>query len=129
MSNFVAPLGGGLAATHHQKTLPAVPNFTPSHYSPVPLGAVLAGGVTGTAYSESITAQGGTSPYTFTVTSGALPTSTSLSSAGVISGTPTATGTFSFTVTVTDSLGFTGSQSFQISIAAPGGGFSHAFVS
>jgi hypothetical protein len=81
------------------------------------------------AYSETINAQGGTSPYTFAVTSGALPTGTTLNpSSGVISGTPTAASTFSFTITVTDSLGFTGSQAFQIIIAAPSGGGSYAFI-
>ena len=65
----------------------------------------LASGTFGTAYSQTLTATGGASPYTFTtgITSGALPTGLSLSSAGVISGTPTAAGTFNFTVSGTDS--------------------------
>jgi len=97
----------------------------------VPVVANLAGGTTGAAYSEMINAQGGTSPYTFAVTSGALPTGTTLNtSSGVISGTPSATSTFSFTITVTDSLGFTGNQAFQIIIAAPSasGGGSYTFL-
>ena len=110
----------------HQIMKASVPNFAPSHYSPVPVAAELKGGTTGTAYSETITAQGGSSPYTFILTSGALPTGTTLnSSSGVISGAPSAASTFSFTITVTDSLGFTGSQAFSVTIAAPsasGGG-------
>jgi hypothetical protein len=51
----------------------------------------------------TLTAANGTAPYTWAITSGALPTGLSLSSAGVLSGTPTAFGTFNFTVTVTDS--------------------------
>jgi hypothetical protein len=51
------------------------------------------------------------------------------SSTGVISGTPTVAGTFSFTITVTDSLGYPGSTSFQIVIAAPsGGGGSYTWI-
>jgi len=46
-------------------------------------------------YTEALTASGGVSPYTFSLdsTSAALPAGLSLSSSGVISGTPTATGT------------------------------------
>jgi hypothetical protein len=121
--NFSTPLADAARGSNHQAVKAPVPNFTPSHYSPVPVAANLAGGVIVVVYSESITAQGGTSPYTFAVTSGAIPTGTTLNaSTGVISGTPSATGTFSFTITVTDSLGFTGSQAFQIIIAAPSGG-------
>lgn len=106
-------------------------NFAPAHYNPVPVAANLAGGAPSVAYSETINAQGGTSPYTFAVTSGALPTGTTLnSSSGVISGTPSAASAFTFTITVTDSLGFTGTQAFQIIIAAPAasGGGSYTFL-
>ena len=54
-------------------------------------------------YSQTLTAIGGTAPYTFTVSSGALPAGLSLSPAGVLSGTPSSAGTFNFTVTATDS--------------------------
>ena len=98
---------------------------------PVPVGQVLAGGVTGTAYSETITADGGTGPYTFAVIGGALPTSTSLNtSTGVISGTPTVAGTYNFTIQVTDANALTGSFAFRIIIASPavsgGGSFTYA---
>ena len=118
--NNANPITNAGAGSNHQIVIPQVPNYTPSHYNPVAVAANLAGGIPGSAYSETINAQGGTSPYTFTVTSGSLPTGTSLnSSSGVISGTPSATGTFSFTITVTDSLGYAGSTAFQIIIAAP----------
>ena len=66
---------------------------------------MLASGTYGTAYSQTLSASGGQTPYTFatTVASGALPSGLSLSSAGVVSGTPTAGGTFTFTVSGTDS--------------------------
>ena len=87
--------------------------------TPVPVAQQLKGGVNGVAYSETISAQGGTSPYTFALTSGSLPTGTSLNtSTGVISGTPSAIASFSFTIKATDSLGAFGSQNFQIAVAA-----------
>lgn len=64
----------------------------------------LPAGVINTAYTQTtLTAANGTAPYTWSVTGGALPAGMSLSTAGVLSGTPTASGSFSFTVTVTDS--------------------------
>src|SRR5262249_51851641 len=60
------------------------------------------------AYSQTITATGGTGPYSFAVNSGTLPTGMSLTSAGVLHGTPTtASGPFSFVITATDSGGKT----------------------
>ena len=59
----------------------------------------------GTSYSQTLQATGGVPPYSWRVTAGSLPAGLSLSSAGVISGTPTGTvtSTSNFTVTVTDS--------------------------
>ncbi len=74
----------------------------------------------GAAYSQNITATGGTGPYTFAVTAGTLPTGLTLSAAGAISGTPTVAATFNFTVTATDSLSATGSQAYTVIISAGG---------
>ena len=58
------------------------------------------------SYSATIQATGGVSPYSWTITSGALPPGLTLaastSTTDTIYGKPTRTGTFSFTVTVTD---------------------------
>ena len=62
----------------------------------------LANGTQGLAYSQSFTAGGGTSPYTWTVPVGSLPVGLTLSSAGSLSGTPTVPGTYNFTVRATD---------------------------
>ena len=60
-------------------------------------------GVVGTAYSATLAATGGTTPYTWSVSTGALPGGLSLSaSTGAITGTPSAAGTFTFTAKVTD---------------------------
>jgi hypothetical protein len=59
------------------------------------------------AFSETFTQTGAIGTATFT-TSDPLPAGLTLSSAGVLSGTPTVTGSFPITVTVTDSNGCTG---------------------
>lgn len=78
----------------------------------------LADGEADIAYAEFLEATGGTLPYTFTVTAGALPDGLSLSSDGAITGTPTEPGTYSFTVTATDSAGspLTDTQDLSIEI-------------
>lgn len=67
--------------------------------------ATLPGGTLGTAYSQALAASGGAGADTWSISSGSLPAGLTLSSAGVISGTPTGTvtGAINFTVKVTDS--------------------------
>jgi alpha-tubulin suppressor-like RCC1 family protein len=79
----------------------------------------LANGIVGTAYSQTITASGGSAPYTYVITNGSLPPGFTLSSNGVLSGTPTTVGTYSFTITATDSNNCTGSRGYSIEIIAP----------
>ncbi len=71
----------------------------------------------GQCFSSRVSASGGVAPYTFSITSGSLPTGLSMSSSGQISGTPTAAGT-SVTVTARDSNGVTGTTTFNIAVAA-----------
>ena len=54
-------------------------------------------------YSATLGASGGTLPYAWSIISGTLPIGLSLSSSGVISGTPTVAGASNFTVQVQDS--------------------------
>src|SRR5690349_24907997 len=81
----------------------------------------LPGGTIGSAYSATLGASGGTSPYSWSVSSGTLPTGLSLSSSGAISGTPTVAGAFPFTVAVKDAAGGSASASLSINVvtAAP----------
>jgi hypothetical protein len=71
------------------------------------------------AYSQTLTASGGQSAYTFSVTSGSLPTGLSLATGGLISGTGNAPGTFAFTVTATDVHGYTGARAYSVTVVSP----------
>lgn len=68
------------------------------------------------AYSQALTATGGTAPYRWDI-SGRLPTGLNLSASGVISGTPLVAETTTCTVSVSDSAGHVTSRSFTISAA------------
>ena len=61
------------------------------------------GAEVGAAYSDTLTATGGTTPYTWSVNAGSLPAGITLTSAGVLAGTPTTAGSFAFSVNVIDS--------------------------
>ena len=79
----------------------------------------LANGIVDVAYSATLTASGGITPYTWSITSGSLPPGLTLNS-GTITGTPTTVGTYSFTVQVSDASnpGQTVTKPFSITIAA-----------
>jgi hypothetical protein len=62
----------------------------------------LPSGTVSTAYTTTLAASGGITPYTWSLASGAVPAGLALNSTGVISGTPTTTGTSSFTVRAAD---------------------------
>lgn len=80
-------------------------------------------GISSAAYTCNVRATGGTTPYTWVVSSGTLPPGTTLSTSqnqAVISGTSTSTGTSSFTLQATDSSGpaLTATISLSITIVA-----------
>ena len=76
----------------------------------------LPGGIAGVPYSATLTASGGTLPYSWAVTSGSLPGGLQLSSDGTITGTPTTAGVSSFTVQVTDAAMLTARASLTITV-------------
>jgi uncharacterized protein with beta-barrel porin domain len=80
--------------------------------------AALPDGQVGVAYAQALTASGGTAPYTFAVTGGALPPGMSLDSGGALSGTPATAGNYAFVVTTTDADGNDGAHSYGLAIAA-----------
>jgi hypothetical protein len=73
----------------------------------------------GTAYSQTLAATGGTTPYTWSLAAGTLPPGLSLSGGGVLNGTPTTAGSFSFTVRVTDSASAADTQPLSLTVSAP----------
>ncbi|WP_433793802.1 putative Ig domain-containing protein [Actinoplanes sp. CA-252034] len=73
---------------------------------------------TGTAITNlPLTTDGGTSPYTWTVTG--LPTGLTATTTGVISGTPTTAANATVTATVVDAAGRTATTSFTWTVAGP----------
>lgn len=82
--------------------------------------AMLPNGLQAQAYSAALTASGGVAPYSWSVSSGALPPGLTLSG-GSLTGTPTAPGSYNFSLQVADSLAppQTASRSFTISVASP----------
>ncbi len=76
--------------------------------------STLPNGIVGTTYAGGpVSSSGGTSPYSYAVSSGSLPPGLSLTasgaSAGSFTGTPTTAGSYTFTVKATDSSTGTGS--------------------
>jgi uncharacterized repeat protein (TIGR01451 family) len=69
-----------------------------------------------TQFSQTLETVFGVSPYTWSVLNGALPPGVSLSSDGMISGTPTQTGEYTFTVQVTDGSGAIAEKMFTVEV-------------
>lgn len=93
-------------------------------------GATMTRGATGRIYGASgagyqINASGGLAPYTYVITSGSLPTGLSMSSAGLVSGTPSFNtaangGTYSISVVATDAEGqSTSPATFTMTVSIP----------
>jgi hypothetical protein len=81
--------------------------------------ATLPAAAAASAYSETLAASGGVAPYAFSVTAGALPGGLTLSTAGVLAGTPTASGSFNFTVRAADANAQTGALAYTLTVGAP----------
>ncbi len=67
-------------------------------------------------YTLTLTANGGVLPYTYTITSGSLPSGLILTPSGNLTGTPLLFSTNTFNVTATDANGCTGSKSYTLAI-------------
>ena len=103
------------------------PRSTPStsHPTPSPTFATLVvnspsfhAGELRIAYAGvSFGATGGKTPYTWSLSGGALPDGLSLTTGGTVGGTPTLAGTFSFTALVTDARGVKASKASSITVA------------
>ena len=76
------------------------------------------GAVVNTAYTDTLTATGGTTPYTWSVNAGSLPPGITLTSAGVLAGTPTTAGSYTFSVNVIDANNGIATTSITLVVAA-----------
>ncbi|MEG2817291.1 MAG: autotransporter domain-containing protein [Comamonas sp.] len=89
----------------------------------ISLAPSLAGAAVNAAYSQTVTASGGTAPYAYAISAGSLPAGLTLSSGGVLSGTPTAGGSFNFTVRATDSSTgagpYFGTRAYTLAVGVP----------
>ncbi len=118
--NVTATDGGSATggATPGKQTATAVVTL---HVSAFALsGGTLTNATQNVAYTATLQPTGGTTPYTFAVTSGALPTGLALNPmTGVISGTPTGSGISSFSVTLTDADGRQVIAAYKLSVLVP----------
>ncbi|PRA73790.1 cell shape determination protein CcmA, partial [Ochrobactrum sp. MYb29] len=65
-----------------------------------------------------LSASGGSSPYSYSISSGSLPDGIGLSSSGLLSGTSKTAGKFDFTIKATDRNNDTGTKSTYIQVEA-----------
>lgn len=83
--------------------------------------ATLSSANLGVAYSQQLGVVSQVpGPYTFSVTGGTLPTGLTLSTAGLLSGTPSALGRFTFTVQARATTGDTGSRTYSLDVTLLG---------
>ncbi|MEJ0021860.1 MAG: putative Ig domain-containing protein [Candidatus Doudnabacteria bacterium] len=78
-------------------------------------------GIVGQAYNNQIMAAGGNGSYTFTLTSGSLPSGLTLSATGLLSGTPIGTANNNISIMAADSTGNSATANFTLTVnnAAP----------
>lgn len=93
-------------------TAPALAQFS---VSPLTLNTPMVG----IPFSQTMTAAGGTAPYTYTLLGGSLPAGLNLGFGGQISGTPTAVGAFNFTVRVEDDVSDFVLHNYNGAVVAP----------
>jgi uncharacterized protein YhjY with autotransporter beta-barrel domain len=108
-----------------QASAPLTLSIASPALSIAPAAGALPGTSAGATYSQTLSASGGSSPYTYAVTGGTLPTGITLSTDGTLSGTATAVGNFAFTVTATDSSSagsggpYTVAAGYTLTVGAP----------
>ncbi len=116
--NFTVSVSDSSSTVQKQSATTAI--VVAAATSPVTITtASLPSGTVNTAYTATVVGTGGVAPYTWSVSSGALPTGVSLgSSTGLISGTPSASGTFNVTLSVHDAQGNSAMSNFPVTIVA-----------
>jgi len=119
LSGCAPPSCGAPRATTVAAKSP-LPSPSPTPTAPLQLTApTFHAGEVGVEYTAvELAATGGVQPYTWTVSTGALPDGLTLTAGGHVSGTPTLGGLFSFTVQVADAGGSAAALPGTIAIAA-----------
>ncbi len=93
-------------------------SFTGARYFSITTSSFLPAGRVASAYSQTLAASGGSTPYVWTIDSGSLPAGLSLNTSGVISGTPSVVTNANFTVWVSDNNGYASINEFSLTIVA-----------
>jgi hypothetical protein len=113
--SFVVKVADSAGASASQSYTLAVnpPSLTLTAGAPLPSGTVAV------AYDQkfSVTASGGTPPYTWSLSNGSVPGLTFNPAAIEISGTPTTAGAFTLTLQAADAAGATATRAFGLTIA------------
>ena len=76
-------------------------------------------GTAGAVYARTLAASGGMAPFTWSIAAGSLPPGLSLSSLGVLSGTPSAATVSNFTAQVVGSDGSLSTKAFDLTVNPP----------
>ena len=107
-----------IAVTVSDGTLTATDQFVVNVACPSAIGlSALPVGLVDAPYAQTIAASGGSGSYAFALAHGTLPAGLTLSSSGLLSGTPAQTGSFTFGVTATDTQsGCSGSRDYAVTI-------------
>lgn len=96
----------------------ATVNFMADIPSPILSTTALGEGIYITPYSQTLSATGGVTPYTWSITAGTLPAGLSLNNAtGVISGTPESVGASNLTVQVRGANGYSTSGNLALTVS------------
>ncbi|MDP8979398.1 MAG: putative Ig domain-containing protein [Acidobacteriota bacterium] len=106
---IVTDNAGATSGATYSLTIGTAPTITTP--SPLPPAAA------GFGYQQTISATGGTGPYTF-IFVGQGPAGFTLSPSGLLSGTPVNAGTLQFSIQVTDSANASATKAFQLPVSA-----------
>ncbi len=101
--------GQGLNNAQYTLTVAPAPAIAP---------ATLPRGTVGVLYSQTVSASGGNTPYTWSVATGTLPPGVNFTN-GAFTGTPTTAGTYTVTVRMGEAAGGFATQTFTIAVDNP----------
>ena len=105
------------ASSHLFNTSSAVVAHVADNAFRITTASLLPDALIDTGYAHTLMASNGSPPYTWHLTAGSLPTSTSLNRlSGVLSGGPANGGTFNFTIEARDSLGAKVAKNFTLNV-------------